>query len=766
MNAPDMMTLPSEGVTAPGAAPDEWLHLDLLLGLTEDLLPVVSNLKAAISPNSAMQGVGKTPSTYNSNRQVVGFKSWTQYRASVDDITKWSAENDYSICIQTRRVRALDVDIDDPEQSRSVREFIGQRFQLPARTRGNAAKFLLAFDLPGEFYKRRIKTAQGVIEFLATGQQFVACGLHPSGARYEWAEGLPDAFPTLTAAEFEALWADLQAEFGVEEPSESKASTKAQKLADVVTNDPVAQHLLEQGLVRRSERDGRLHIVCPWEDEHTSNTGDSSTTYWPAHTGGFPHGGFKCMHAHCEHRTVADLKDAIGYADESLLSEFAAIEIAVSADEHVEPCGREGEGSMDFPAAFRGAMSAAVDAALEVAIKPQPEISTLSALLGMAASIPGAYSLPSGMRLNLFGCSIAGTGEGKDMPRRIAINLVNASGGEVLGRPASGQGLEDALQPKTGTLVEVDEIAHLFAAMNGSKAPPHLIELSGAFLRLFSASGETYRTRRKARTTSVAPPRTISNPVVSLLGYATPEKLGEALSAGNIEDGLLGRFLFAWGRSNVAPRRISAAFDLPEDVEEKARLLNSHEMFADENGHITIGIHPEADAYLDGMLSRMEHRRNTSSSPFARALLARSFEKAQRVAGVLAVWDDPGRPQITIEHVEWAERYLAASDTAIIKFTADYMHGGQVQADADLVLRTLKRVLKGEFAAQRGNEAGFIAEGVAPWSTVLRASKLEKRRMDDAVAHLRDLDEVSIEVGKVTHARRGVLKVNLLRLRG
>ncbi len=83
----------------------------------------------------------------------------------------------------------------------------------------------------------------------------------------------------------------------------------------MLAQDAVAQHLLAQpGRVRRAERDGRLHILCPWADEHSSDT-ESATTYWPAHTGGYERGHFACLHAHCEHRSDQDFLDAVGYRE-------------------------------------------------------------------------------------------------------------------------------------------------------------------------------------------------------------------------------------------------------------------------------------------------------------------------------------------------------------------------------------------------------------------------------------------------------------------
>ena len=297
-----------------GAQPSDWAHLDLVLGLGEDLLPVVSNPHATISPNSSIKDTGKLPSTYNQQRQVSGIAAWTQHTSSAHDLQRWSKVNDYGICIQTRRLRALDIDVTDEAESAAIARFIAARFLLPARQRSNSAKFLLAFELAGDFTKRKFKTAHGIVEFLATGQQFVAVGTHPSGARYEWKGGLPDEMPTLTADEFETLWQELVDQFAVEDATTQSSSVKHQKLADVVTNDPVAQFLVSTNRVKRIERDGRLHIVCPWELDHTSETGDTSTTYWPAHTGGYVNGHFHCLHAHCEARTDSEFLDAIEYA--------------------------------------------------------------------------------------------------------------------------------------------------------------------------------------------------------------------------------------------------------------------------------------------------------------------------------------------------------------------------------------------------------------------------------------------------------------------
>jgi len=300
-----------------GAAPEEWQHWDVVLGLTADLLPVVSNAKATISPESKLQALGKTPSRYNGNRHAAGIAGWTTYQAGPADIATWSRERDYGICLQIRTVRAIDVDVPYADEADAIREILCQHVEdVPTRMRVDSEKFLCLVELPGDYAKRRIKTAHGMIEFLATGQQCVVAGTHPGGARYQWLDGPPDRIPALTPAQFEDLWIGLAREFGIEDPTESAPSVKGAKLSEAVSSDPVARFLLDKGLVHRTDRDGKLHITCPWESEHTSGeAGDTSTTYWPAHTGGYAEGHFRCLHAHCEHRTDDAFRDAVGYSD-------------------------------------------------------------------------------------------------------------------------------------------------------------------------------------------------------------------------------------------------------------------------------------------------------------------------------------------------------------------------------------------------------------------------------------------------------------------
>lgn len=328
-----------------GASPDDWTHFDLVLGLGSDLLPVVSNPGATISPDSKMKELGKTPSRYNGSHQAAGIPKWTEHQASDADLTRWARDADLGICLQTRTVRALDIDVPDFDLAKNIRAFILMHLGqvLPCRSRQNSGKVLLGFTLPGELPKRRMTVEGGVVEFLATGQQFIAIGTHPSGARYEWLDGLPDAFPELTLEQFEALWLALAERFATEPVEEGQVSMR-KRGETVAKQDDVADYLRQHKLVMGQDRDGALLVKCPWEHDHSSGTaGDGSTVYFPAGTNGYEQGHFKCLHAHCTGKGDGDFEHAIGYLEE----DFAVVVPEANEPAPLPRFARDGKGRIE-----------------------------------------------------------------------------------------------------------------------------------------------------------------------------------------------------------------------------------------------------------------------------------------------------------------------------------------------------------------------------------------------------------------------------------
>lgn len=381
------------------------------------------------------------------------------------------------------------------------------------------------------------------------------------------------------------------------------------------------------------------------------------------------------------------------------------------------------------PAPFRGVMADAVNAVLAAANKPQPELATLAVLIAMAAGCGAYFMLPNGARLNLYGCGIACTGAGKEAPFTAAMSLANAAGADVKGKMASGQGFEDLLQDYRGLLVGVNEVAHYFGGMNSSGAQGYMIEFAGNLLALFTDSRGMYFCRSKTGVQG----RTVKHPAVNFLGFATPEKLGESLKFDNIADGLLGRFLFVHSKRNLKPHRTHKTVAMPNNV--KAAMLRMDlAQLAFRGEATTIAIDDAADKALDALLNEFYELEQATKSAFAKALHIRSYEKAERIAGVLAVYDNPASPVITPEHVEWARQFVRASDSTLLAFVGDYMHGGEVQQHAAELEGYLK---ENDFNSMRTSESEALKAGWVPRSVLLRrAKKLNAKQFSEALDYL------------------------------
>lgn len=107
--------------------------------------------------------------------------------------------------------------------------------------------------------------------------------------------------------------------------SATRAGGSGQRMLEVAADDPVAQLLADRGMIKSATRDG-FNIECPFSDEHTTDSGETSTQYRLPHTGGHAAGQFICLHSHCKERgrgeflarlgldQVADEFDAVGAA--------------------------------------------------------------------------------------------------------------------------------------------------------------------------------------------------------------------------------------------------------------------------------------------------------------------------------------------------------------------------------------------------------------------------------------------------------------------
>lgn len=110
----------------------------------------------------------------------------------------------------------------------------------------------------------------------------------------------------------------------------SNTGGRGARLREVAAEDPIAQALYDKDLVKSQRREGGLNIECPFADEHTSESGETSTVYYPPNTGGYAVGHFKCLHASCVGRTRGQFLARLGV--DEVLDDFEDVSSYVAAE--------------------------------------------------------------------------------------------------------------------------------------------------------------------------------------------------------------------------------------------------------------------------------------------------------------------------------------------------------------------------------------------------------------------------------------------------
>lgn len=225
-----------------GATLDEWSHFDFVLGLGANLLPCVpASPDVKVQEGSQLAGkVGKIPSMFNGRGEAHGLTGWQKREIASAEVAYWSSDRRLNMCVRTGPISgiyAFDIDIDE-EYVFEIIEVIESALGtcLPLRIRDNSHKQLLMFRMEEPCKKRKIKLDDQprgpALELLGDGQQFVACGTHSSGVRYQWVPELPSSIPTITLAQLDQIWSTLTTNYA------TTGSTSAAPIALVTASNP------------------------------------------------------------------------------------------------------------------------------------------------------------------------------------------------------------------------------------------------------------------------------------------------------------------------------------------------------------------------------------------------------------------------------------------------------------------------------------------------------------------------------------------------
>lgn len=319
-----------------GASPEEW---DAFLSICPgSVWPCVTNpdvpragSKIDVRGTPVGKDFAKVPSAIGPDGHAHRFVGWTRVETTPFQHGGWRNNPNLSLGVRADVLRGIDIDIDDQDIADAIDDLISDIIdeRLPARMRHSVGRRMLIYRMHTESVRQKqvIVTANGAVEFLFDRQFVVLAGVHHSGARHTWPDGLPatiDDVPEITEAQLDEIILQVREQYGTDEtPAGATYHTALAKPRDASDADAdeverVVDLLREKKLFRQFLDGGMISVCCPWQSAHQSTGGQadadpSKTVLFPPGVGGFTNWGFRCMHTEGHgKKTYDEFADAVG----------------------------------------------------------------------------------------------------------------------------------------------------------------------------------------------------------------------------------------------------------------------------------------------------------------------------------------------------------------------------------------------------------------------------------------------------------------------
>ncbi len=350
-----------------------------------------------------------------------------------------------------------------------------------------------------------------------------------------------------------------------------------------------------------------------------------------------------------------------------------------------------------------GFVSEVMDHCLNTAPYPNTVLAFAGALALQAVLAGRKVRDPDDNRTNLYLLGLAHSSAGKDRPRKLNTEILHAVGlgGQVGGRFASGEGVQDALFSEPCMLFQTDEIDGMLQSINKARDARHE-NIMGTLLTMFSSANSIFPMRRKAGRES---PGAIDQPCLVMFGTAIPNHYYDALSERMLTNGFFARtiILECGMRSQGQAPGIRP---VPERVLETAKWWAD---FQPGTGNLQ-DWHPEplivpqsgaARAILDGarVEAEQEYARSEAIGDSAgTALWGRVAEHARKLALVYAVSEDYQNPEIGRDAAEWASRFAIYQARRMLFMAQSHVAENPFHAECLKLMRKLRSAPMGELS--------------------------------------------------------------------
>lgn len=521
-------------------------------------------------------------------------------------------------------LRAIDIDIDDDGIATQVAAIAREHFgEAPERYRENSPRRLLVYRAEnGEPGKKSVTSATMLnddgkpskVEILGNGQQFVAYGVHPSGAEMHWrirsiADMNRDELPIVGEDQIDAFLAIVGPFIGAEiteRKSPPDAPNSGNETATTAIFPAVGNHPSERSIDELHDLLFSIPPDCGYDEWHQAlmavhaETGGSGQglalvddwssrgskyrgrkeieTKWRSFKRAGVTGGTLAVLAE---RYGADLSEialrhmekvevpqsVIDSADAMLARHLDRVAADVTSDPL--PVAPDSQFSTGGDWTQPGGLLQDIADWIESTSRRPNRPLAVAAAIGVVGTVCGRHIAgPTISGTHLYIICIGDTSVGKDRPLKAAKQILVGSGLpqlSVTGKFMSASAVENTVADHPCALAVVDEIGSaLFAKMSHRRASTHESAIANALRELWSSSFDIFQTSARAQEQG----REIMSPAFSIFGASTVSEFYNSLGQGVVENGLLNRFLIIRAAKRAKPVEVDpeALMSVPKNI--------------------------------------------------------------------------------------------------------------------------------------------------------------------------------------------------------
>ncbi len=325
--------------------------------------------------------------------------------------------------------------------------------------------------------------------------------------------------------------------------------------------------------------------------------------------------------------------------------------------------------------------------------------------LGAALCIVGTlaarkWATPTEGGTHLYILGLAGTGQGKDHPKRAATHILAAAGLKRFVAPSSWKSdsaLVQHVSRHPACVSFSDEVGEFIGRLNSKGASTHERGVSGVMRELWGVNWGIHTPPGWAESRDRQRVEPISAPAYSFLGLSVPEAVWEALASSDLSNGFANRFIVLANDRDIPEQDPDeSVFDVPETLLQRLRdLVEYGGALSNMTMHHGETSAPMVRVPWDGGRGGPAHQVFKAFQEFCRVqpesetLMKRTAEIACRLATIRAIGIAGPDAVVSVADMEWGREVAIWSARRMIADTAAYMSESDHQARAKFVLRHL-----------------------------------------------------------------------------